>query len=155
PHALDDDGRQALGGLIHDQAVRIRHQAAADGEHLLLAARERARALVAPLAQAREQPIDPLQVPAVTLEPARRHQQVFLDAERRKYAPALWDEPHAAAHGLERRDLADVVTLEDDLAAARRIEADDRIHQRGFADAVASEQPEDLALLERQGQALE
>ena len=51
--------------------------------------------------------------------------------------------------------MRDVVALEDDLAAARRIEADDRIHQRGLADAVAAEQAEDLALLELQRQALQ
>ena len=44
----------------------------------------------------------------------------------------------------------DVLALEHDLAAARRIEADDRVHQRGLAHAVAPEQAEDLALLELQ-----
>jgi hypothetical protein len=46
--------------------------------------------------------------------------------------------------------MSDVVTLEDDLAATRRIEADDRVHQRGLANAVTAEQAEDLALLELQ-----
>jgi hypothetical protein len=48
----------------------------------------------------------------------------------------------------------DVVALEHHFAVARRIEADDRIHQRGFADAVAPEQSENLALLELQRQPL-
>ena len=101
PHALDDDRGEAFGRLVHDQAVRVGHKAAADREHLLLAAREGARALIAPLAQTREQGVDPLQIPAVALDPARRHQQVFLDAERGEDAPALRHQPHAAAHGLE------------------------------------------------------
>ena len=46
--------------------------------------------------------------------------------------------------------LRDVRALEDDLAAARRIEADDRVDERGLADAVAPEQPQDLPLLELQ-----
>jgi hypothetical protein len=48
----------------------------------------------------------------------------------------------------------DVVALEHHLAAAWRIEADDRVHQRRFADAVAAEQAENLALLKLQRQAL-
>ena len=51
--------------------------------------------------------------------------------------------------------LRDVVALEDDPAAARRIEADDRVHQRGLAHAVAPEQAQDLALLELQRQSLQ
>ena len=92
--------------------------------------------------------VDALEIPAVTVGVALGDQQVLLDAERRKDAAALRHQAHAAAHGLERRLLRDVVALEHDLAAARRIEADDRIHQRGLADAVPAEQAEDLALLE-------
>jgi hypothetical protein len=91
----------------------------------------------------------------MTIGIALGHQQVFFHAERRKHAAALGHQAHAAAHGLERGFLGDVVALEHDLAAARRIEADDRIHQRGLADAVAPEQAEDLALLELQRQPLE
>ena len=155
PQPLDDDRREPFRRLVHDQAIRIGHQRAADRQHLLLAARQRLGALVAALVQAREQRVDALQIPAVAVGVALGDQQVFLDAERRKYAAALRHQPHAAAHGLERGFLRDLVALEHDLAAARRIEADDRIHQRGLADAVAAEQAEDLALLELQRQPLE
>ena len=51
---LDDDRRQAFGRLIEQQQLRIEHQRAGDGEHLLLAAGE-LRAEVAPsLGEARE-----------------------------------------------------------------------------------------------------
>ena len=82
-------------------------------------------------------------------------QQVFFDAERRKHAAALRHQAHAAAHGLERGFLRDVVALEHDFAAAWRIEADDRIHQRGLADAIASQKPKNLSLLKLQRQSLE
>src|SRR5688572_33496487 len=49
PHGLDDDRREALARLVHDQAIRIGHQPARDGEHLLLPARKRLGALLAPL----------------------------------------------------------------------------------------------------------
>src|SRR6266852_1933581 len=51
--------------------------------------------------------------------------------------------------------MGDVSALEDDPAPARRRESDDRIHQRRLADAVASEQPQDLALLDLQGHSLQ
>ena len=37
---LDDDGRQTLGGLVEQQEPGARAQDAADGQHLLLAARK-------------------------------------------------------------------------------------------------------------------
>src|SRR6185437_9082463 len=80
PQALDDDRREPFGRLVHDQAVRIGHQAAADRQHLLLAARQRLGALRAALAQAREQRIDALQTPAVAVGVAQRDQQVFFHA---------------------------------------------------------------------------
>ena len=80
--------------------------AAADRQHLLLAARERLRALVAPLLQAREQRVDALEVPAVPVGAALGDQQIFLHAERREDAPALRHQSHAAAHRFERGDAA-------------------------------------------------
>src|SRR6266849_1136368 len=51
--------------------------------------------------------------------------------------------------------MGDVYALEDDPAAARRRESHDRIHQRRLTDAVASEQSQDLALLDLQGHSLQ
>src|SRR6202040_1714107 len=120
----------------------------ADGEHLLLASRQRLGALLPALAQPREQRKDPLQAPAVALGAVPGNQQIVLDAERRKHPPALRHQPHAAAHDGERGIAGDVGALEIDLAAARRREANDGIDNGGLADAVPAEQAEDLALLE-------
>src|SRR6266568_150754 len=46
---LDKDRRQSHGGLVEQQEPGAGHERAADGKHLLLAAGERARDLVAPL----------------------------------------------------------------------------------------------------------
>src|SRR5262245_52883530 len=144
PYALDDDGCESFGRLVHDQAVRIGHETAADGQHLLLAARQCPGALVAPFREAREQRIDPLQIPTMTILAALGDQQVFLDRQGGKDTPALWHQSHAAPHRLERSVVGDVRPLEHDLAATRRREADDRVDQRGLADAVASQQSENL-----------
>src|SRR5215472_13630337 len=155
PQALDDDGREPLGRLVHDQAIRVGHEPAADGQHLLLAARKRPGALAASFAQAREQRVNALHIPAATVETALGDHEVLLDAERGKDAPALRHQAHPAAHRLEGRHRGNVFALEQNLSSARTIETHDRVHQCRLAHAVASEQPEDLALLELQGQALE
>src|SRR5437867_3749285 len=60
---LHHDGRQAQAGLVEQQQRRLRHQATADGAHLLLAARQRAGQLALALAEAREEGPDFLQRP--------------------------------------------------------------------------------------------
>ena len=51
---LDNLRRQPFGGLVDDDQVGIAHQRAAQGQHLLLAAREHAGLGVLALLQARE-----------------------------------------------------------------------------------------------------
>jgi hypothetical protein len=53
-HLLDQQRRQAERGLVQDQQPRLGHQAAADGQHLLLAAAQRAGELPRALAQPRK-----------------------------------------------------------------------------------------------------
>src|SRR5258707_1524312 len=155
PKPLDDDGGEALGGLIHDQTVRVGHEPASDGKHLLLTARERSGALAASLVQPREQRVDALHIPAAAVDAALGDHEVLLDAERGKYASALGHEPHAAAHCLERGDSGDVRALEKNLAPARTIETDDRVPERRLAPPLAAQQSERLPFLEPQGQPLD
>ena len=61
-HALHDRRRQAQRGLVEHHQIRRAHQAAADGEHLLLAARQRAGGLRAPLGEHRKQRIDAIEI---------------------------------------------------------------------------------------------
>src|SRR5438445_22541 len=81
----------------------------------------------AALLQTRKHRVDALQVPAMTIGASLRDQQVFLDAQRRKDAPALRHEPHSAAHRLERRDRRDVRALEENPSAPRRSKTHDRV----------------------------
>src|SRR3954464_1072937 len=50
-----DDRRKSERGLIQQEEARARHQGAGDCQHLLLAAGERAAALMQPLLQTREE----------------------------------------------------------------------------------------------------
>src|SRR5215470_13711300 len=81
--------------------------------------------------------------------------EIFLDGQRRKHAAALRHETHAAAHGLERSRVRDVDPLEKNAPPAWRSESYNRIHQGRLADAIATEQPENLSLLQLQRHALE
>ena len=60
-HLFDDHRRQAFGGLVHDQQLRLQQQRAADGQHLLFAARELRAAVALAFGQAREHRIDALE----------------------------------------------------------------------------------------------
>ena len=54
-HLVDDDRRQAQRQLVGDEQLGLFHQDARHGQHPLLAARERAGNLLAPVAERREQ----------------------------------------------------------------------------------------------------
>ena len=57
-HLLHDHRRQAGGRFVEQQQPGLGHQRAADGAHLLLAARHGAGELVAAFLQAREELVD-------------------------------------------------------------------------------------------------
>ena len=59
---LHDQRRQADGRFVQQQHARMGDQGAADGDHLLLAAGQRAGQLLAPLRQYREQRVDAFQL---------------------------------------------------------------------------------------------
>src|SRR3989441_11530836 len=49
---LDDKWRQAFRRLVEEQDLEVHHHRAGDGEHVLLAAAQRARPLVSPVRRA-------------------------------------------------------------------------------------------------------
>ena len=105
-HLLDDQRRQALGGLVHHQQARLEQQRAADGQHLLLATRQLRAAVALALGQPREHRVD-----AVEVAPAPGHQaQRLVDRQRRPDAAALRHVGDAAPRDLVRRQAEDLVT---------------------------------------------
>ena len=58
---LDHCRREAEAWLVEHQQARLAHQRAAEGQHLPLAAGQRAGALTAPLGKPREQRIDAIE----------------------------------------------------------------------------------------------
>jgi hypothetical protein len=61
---FDDLGRQAFGGFVDHDQVRVAHQRAAQGQHLLLAAGEHAAGRVVAFLEAREQRVHVVDAPA-------------------------------------------------------------------------------------------
>src|SRR5262249_29949646 len=76
---LDDDRRQALRRLVEQEKPRVGGKRAADRQHLLLAARQRAAGLPAAFLQPRKEAEHALQSP---WSRPRHGGEVLLDAER-------------------------------------------------------------------------
>src|SRR5690606_39080185 len=125
----------------------VGHERAADGEHLLLAARELVAVVVLAAAEVREELVDPVERPgALSAGPVRgRRDQVLPHREVGEDLPALRDEADAALRDPVRGLPADAAALEADVAAARTHDPHDGAHRGGLAHAVAAEERDDLA----------
>src|SRR2546427_704652 len=143
PDLAHQQRRQPLGGLVHQQERRVAHQGAADGQHLLLAARELAGAALRALGQAGEERVNLLERPAPPA--AAGDVEVLAHAERGEHAAALRHQRHAALDAAERRPRGDVVIPEAHAAATWLRKSDHGSDQRGLAHAVAAEDGHDLA----------
>src|SRR5581483_469467 len=129
-------------------------QRAPDGEHLLLAAGERAGVLLGALFQAREKPEYARERPAaVTLLVS--DDQVLAHRKMREDTPALRHERDAFARDHIRCEARNRLAEEPHGAFARRQEADHGVHARRLAGAVAAKEREYPALAQREGDAME
>ena len=88
--------------------------------------------------------------PPLFLHRLRRHHQVLPHGQRAEHAPALRHEADALARDGVGREARDRFAEQADGAVARLEEAHDRRHAGGLAGAVAAEQPEQPAGLERE-----
>ncbi|KAI3478981.1 hypothetical protein L1887_59004 [Cichorium endivia] len=152
----NDQRRQAQRGLVQQQQARAAHQRAADGQHLLLAARHGAGALAGAILEAREQFEDMLHARVdggAVLEKAA-HFQVLGHRQVGEDAPPLGRDGDALAHDLVRGQLGDVLALEAHGAAAGARRAAEGHEQRGLARAVGADQRDDLAVVDMQAHAV-
>ena len=124
---VDDDRRQPERRLVEQEQRGPRHQRPADGEHLLLPARERAPVLPHALAQDREE-VEHVLVRGVVVGAIARDRaaepQVVGHREPREHAPPLGRERDPAAHDGLGRELVDRLALEPHQPARDRHEAD-------------------------------
>ena len=155
PDFLTHQRRQAFAGLVQNQQLRIGHQGATDGQHLLLAAGETAAEHAGTLSQTREEGIDPIQRPWIrhAMPVGREGEQVFPHQEVGEYLTAFGHQGDPGATDAVGRLPVDPLTAKADAAAARSLQPADRAHASCLTHAVASEQCDHLAGGNRQADA--
>src|SRR5262249_28281906 len=146
-----DEGIEVPGGLVGDDDPRVVDQRPCDRGSLLLAARELARVLIGLLDEPHE-PQDPVDGRSgVTPRRPRdleREADVLADRLGREELEVLEDDPDLPP---DDRDLApwqarEIVAVEDDLALARELVADEELDQRRLAGAGLADEEDEVAL---------
>ena len=142
--------RQAKRRLVEQDQPRPAHQRAADRQHLLLAAGERAAALISAVAQPRKQREHALEVGIEVggVGHGGADLQILHHRHARKNAAAFRRLRDAELGDLVRRQAGDVAAGEADTAFAGARVAEHRHHQRRFAGAVGADQRDDLAFVD-------
>ncbi len=144
-HAPDlghDQRREPFGGLVEDQQARVGHQRAADGKHLLLAARELLAAMRKPLGQARKGGHHAVEGPGAAAVDARAlaHHEVLAHREVREDAAAFGHIADAQARHFLGRPAGHGAAVDLHFARGRTHVAHHAADERGLAHAVAPEQ---------------
>ena len=149
---VDHRRREAQRRLVEQQDARLRHQAARDGEHLLLAAGEQPGAARQPFAQAREALQQRLDLGFAIDIPPRvcAEHDVVAHGQFGKHLAAFRHQRDAARGDPMRGQLLDPLVVEHDRARHRPQQAGHRAHRRRLAGAVGAEQRHHLAGLHRE-----
>src|SRR5439155_20398687 len=139
------------GRLVEQDQPRLEHQRPGDLDELLLAAGERPRPVVAPLADEREPRRD--RVRALSDEHAvaqdvAAHQHVVPYGHQREEAPLLRDVHDAALEHLRRREAADILAVEEDPPLARVQQPAQRLQHRRLARAVRAHEARHATVLD-------
>src|SRR2546427_11148573 len=145
----DHPGHEPFGGLVEQDDLRLEHHRARDGEHLLLAARQRPARLTAPLSQDREVAVDLLEQLLAALRrdsgPVEPRAEI-LEHRQQAEDPTLLRHPRDAQAGQPvGRHAGQVPPVERDPPARPAHHSHDRLERRGLAHAVAAEQADHLA----------
>ena len=161
-HLFHQDGRQAHGGFVQQHDFRVEHDRACHGQHLLLATRQGARKLGAPLFEAGEQVHGALQITlhvalGAAASQARKgtQNQVVGDRHGGKHAPAFGRVRQAQLGDGERLHAVGARAVEADFAGGGRDHAGDSAHGGGFASAVGADQGDHFALGHFHGNAMQ
>src|SRR5262249_41719539 len=155
PDLLPDEWRESFGCFIQDEEMRVGHQSAADGEHLLLTPGELVAHVLRARRETREEPIYPRERPRIARAAAvaREGHEVLAHREVRKDLPALGHHRDAEPTDPIGCEPLDRLAAEAHRAPTRRREPEDRSHGRGLAHAVATEQRRHLACAHREAHA--
>ena len=124
--------------------MRLGHHRAAEGQHLLLATRQRARLLACTLVQAGEHvedlPHEAVYLGAVLTVLKSAELQVLTHREEWKNTPTFGDKRDPESSTLIRRQARNVLSAETDRAGARQERAGDGTQRGGFSGTVCADQ---------------
>lgn len=149
---MHDLRREPQRWLVQHQELRLRHQGAAYGEHLLLATGHAARHTVAPLLQYGKEVEDFLtqRLEAFLAAPDMSGDEIFLDRQALEYLPPFraMGQPHA--YDLFGTRAGNVLAFEPDGTGRRARHARNGIEQRRLARAVRPQDDDDLMFADLQ-----
>ncbi len=107
----DDDRREAFGRFVHDEKMRVGQKRARDRQHLLLAARELAAAMVLALSQPGKGVVDAFDRPGAAPYPGGKTQMLG-NAERAPKPPSLRNIADACSCDPGRAEAGDVFSAD-------------------------------------------
>src|SRR5438132_8154697 len=149
PDLGDHAWHQALRRLVEQDDLGLERHRTRDGEHLLLAARERAARLVAPLSQdgeARVDFVEELSAPRLghplAVQPGS---EVLHHGEQPEDPPILGDPGDAEAGDVVGREPREVTTVEHHAAVGGTDQPHDGLEGGALADTITPEQADDFA----------
>src|SRR6267142_87842 len=147
-HLLDEDRREPGRRLVEQQQPGRRHEGAADGAHLLLAAGHAAGELAMALPKTRKQLVDDVELLA-EFRPGRRREaaysQIVFDRHAREQAAALRHVGDAELDDPVRRRRRQIGALQADRARRGPDQPRDGAHERRLAGPVRADDTDRLA----------
>ena len=149
---INQNGREPHAWLVQQQQFRARHHCAANRQHLLLPAGQRARHALTKFLQHREHVKNMLLVffDVFIFAQIRAKPQIIFHRQRRENLTPLRRLRNAARHAHERRRTGNVFAFKRDLAIGYRLHTGNRAQQRGFTRAVRADKRHDLTLGNRE-----
>src|SRR5215472_10738583 len=153
---LDELGGEAQRGLVEEHHGRPGHEGAADGEHLLLAARERARALLGAASEDGEVVVHHLEVAGdalPVLPRVRAHLEVLAHGEEGKHLAPLRHVTESQAHHAVGIHAAEGAAVEGDGPLLRVHHSRYRLEDGGLARPVGAQDGHDGAARHREAHA--
>src|SRR5579884_921747 len=154
---VDVDRHQSLARLVDQDQLGTQGQAAGQGQHLLLAAAERARKLVPALPQHREQLVGGVQA-HLLIAPGPQEgagADVLLHGHGGEDGLGVGHEAQPAPGPGMDRQAPEFAARESDVALGSRPQAHDRLQGRGLAHAVVADEADPLATPDLEGDALD
>src|SRR6185437_13189127 len=145
---LDQQRRQAHRRFVQQDHARARHKRAADGQHLLFAARKRRGLLLAAFLQPREGLEDTFEILcdlAARAPQISAQLQVLAHAHVLEHFAPFGHLHQAAPHDFIRRLAPDRLAVEEDLSGAGLDQMRDGVERGALARAVAAQQGHDGA----------